>query len=154
MLLDNHGELGQYAGAAIWGSGPSIDVHRKHVYIATGNVYSVPEHEAGPGSIQEGGTWGAATDKKMVYTNIASPSPVSVANGVLFAGSPNPQDSIYAMDTGSGKILWSYDTGATVYDGMSISNGCIYVGSGYKVNLRFINPTFTAGTSLFAFCVK
>ncbi|KAM1217846.1 hypothetical protein ACFX2G_046103 [Malus domestica] len=44
MLLDNHGELGQYAGAAIWGSGPSIDVHRKHVYIATGNVYSVPEH--------------------------------------------------------------------------------------------------------------
>lgn len=159
-------------------------------------LYLCAVSEAGPGSIQGGGTWGAATDKKMVYTNIgnadgknftlkpsnnitigggwvamnphsgkiiwstasptgaASPSPVSVANGVLFAGSPNPQGSIYAMDTGSGKILWSYDTGATVYGGMSISNGCIYVGSGYKVNLGFINPTFTAGTSLFAFCVK
>ncbi|KAB2613903.1 polyvinylalcohol dehydrogenase-like [Pyrus ussuriensis x Pyrus communis] len=256
MLPENHGELGQYAGAAIWGSSPSIDVHRKHVYIATGNVYSIPERvsqcqenqnnstmptnldacvepenhgnsipaldldsgdikwyrqlggydvwflaspmmlrtrvngtnrdivvavqkggfawalDRNNGSlcgqrIQGGGTWGAATDKKMVYTNIGNadgknftlkPSNyitiVSVANGVLFAGSPNPQGSIYAMDTGSGKILWSYDARATVYGGMSISNGCIYVGSGYKVNLGFINPTFTAGTSLFAFCVK
>ncbi|KAL6143431.1 hypothetical protein ACLB2K_054126 [Fragaria x ananassa] len=44
MLPDNHGNLGQYSGAAIWGSSPSIDVLRKHVYIATGNTYSVPEN--------------------------------------------------------------------------------------------------------------
>ncbi|MBA0842079.1 hypothetical protein Goarm_001925, partial [Gossypium armourianum] len=54
------------------------------------------------------------------------------------------------MDAKSGEILWSIadpsnsrvsgpvtianGTGATVYGGMSVSNGCIYVGNGYKVN--------------------
>lgn len=44
MLPDNHGNLGEYSGAAIWGSSPSIDIHRRHVYIGTGNTYSVPEN--------------------------------------------------------------------------------------------------------------
>lgn len=44
MLPDNNGTLGEYAGAAIWGSSPSIDVVRNLVYIATGNLYSVPQH--------------------------------------------------------------------------------------------------------------
>ncbi|XP_050379998.1 uncharacterized protein LOC126797406 [Argentina anserina] len=44
MLQDNHGKRGEYSGAAIWGSSPSIHVHRRHVYIATGNTYSVPEN--------------------------------------------------------------------------------------------------------------
>lgn len=43
MLPDNHGAIGGYAGAALWGSSPSIDVGRSHVYIATGNLYSVPQ---------------------------------------------------------------------------------------------------------------
>jgi glucose dehydrogenase len=42
MLPDNKGMKGKYAGAAIWGSSPSIDVYRNHVYIATGNLYSAP----------------------------------------------------------------------------------------------------------------
>ncbi|XP_052116673.1 uncharacterized protein LOC127746706 [Arachis duranensis] len=42
MLPDNNGELGGYAGAAIWGSSPSIDAQRNNVYIATGNLYSAP----------------------------------------------------------------------------------------------------------------
>ncbi|VVA20149.1 PREDICTED: polyvinylalcohol dehydrogenase [Prunus dulcis] len=147
-----------------------------------------------PGGIGGGGTWGAATDKKRVYTNIAnsdrknftlkpssnittaggwvamdarsgkvlwstvnpsnasSPGPVSVANGVLFAGSPDPQGSLYAMNTRTGKILWSYETGASVYGGMSISNGCIYVGNGYNVSFGVVLG-FTPGTSLYAFCI-
>lgn len=68
-------------------------------------------------------------------SNATSPGPVSVANGVLFAGSTNLQGSIYAINTRTGKILWSYETGAVVYDGISISNGCIYVGNGYNVSL-------------------
>ncbi|KAM1544524.1 hypothetical protein ACFX10_044972 [Malus domestica] len=283
VLPDNHETTGLYSGAAIWGSSPSIDVHRRHVYIANGNVYSVPENvsqcqenqnnstvptrpdacvepenhgnsilaldldggdikwyhqlggydvwfvaclldpstcptgpnidadfgemlrtyvngtkrdivvavqksgfawaldrnngslvwstEAGPGGIRGGGTWGAATDNKIVYTNIAnsdgknftlkpsnnittaggwvaidprtgrtlwstadpsnatSSGPVSVANGVLFTGSTNQTGPIYAIDTENGETLWSYDTGATVYGGLSISNGGCYVGT-------------------------
>lgn len=44
MLPDNNGKIGAYAGAAIWGSSPSIDAYRNHVYIATGNLYSAPLH--------------------------------------------------------------------------------------------------------------
>ncbi|KAJ0665621.1 putative polyvinyl alcohol dehydrogenase (cytochrome) [Helianthus annuus] len=151
--------------------------------------------EAGPGGAGGGGTWGSATDGKVVYTNIANsvrsnftlkpsnitttsggwvsmdattgnvlwstgnPSsatasgPVSLANGVLFAGSTSRTGPIYAMSAATGEILWSYDTGATVYGGMSISDGCMYVGNGYKVNLGFFDPTYTSGDTLFAFCI-
>ncbi|XP_058739227.1 uncharacterized protein LOC131611138 [Vicia villosa] len=311
MLPDNKGQKGEYAGAAIWGSSPSIDIYRKHVYIATGNLYSAPENilecqetqnndttpvetdkciepenhsnsiialdldtgeikwfnqlggldvwfiacinpsttncppqgpipdsdfaeepmmltthingtkkdivvavqksglawaldrnngnrlwfkEAGPGGLSGGGMWGAATDENRIYTNIgnsegktfqllpsninttagawvamdarngkilwstANPSnglpigPVSVANDVLFGGSTDSLGHIYAMNARNGKILWSYATGGSVYGGMSISNGCIYVGSGYNVSLGVVFK-YTGGTSLFSFCV-
>ncbi|TXG59164.1 hypothetical protein EZV62_016993 [Acer yangbiense] len=302
-----NGKTGAYAGAAIWGSSPSIDIHRNHVYIATGNLYSVPPHieecqkrennqtvpthpdecvepdnhsdsilamdldsgkikwyhqlggydvwfgscnnfstpgcppgpnpdadfgeapmmlsmqvngikkdivvavqksgfawaldrdngtlmwatEAGPSGLGGGGIWGAATDEKRIYTNIANierknftlkpsnkttnsggwvvvdarngkilwsiadPSnaaafgPVSVANSVVFVGSTHLKGPIYAMNAKTGKIVWSYETGATVYGGMSISNGCIYVGNGYNVSIGA--GLATDGTSLFAF---
>ncbi|KAI4351610.1 hypothetical protein L6164_005954 [Bauhinia variegata] len=310
MLPDNNGTRGEYAGASVWGSSPSIDILRKLVYIATGNLYSAPllirecqerqnnqttptgsdecvepeNHsnsvlaleldsgkirwyqqlggydvwflacnnlstpncppgpnpdadfgeapmmltvvvngtkkdiavavqksgfawafdrdngtivwatEAGPGGGLGGGTWGAATDNERVYTNIANfegsnftvipsnrvansggwvamdaktgkilwstanPSntsangPVSVANGVVFAGSTHAEGPIYAINAFTGQIIWSYLTGATVYGGMSISNGCIYMGNGYNsyIGTQF---NFTGGTSLFAFCV-
>ncbi|KAK4417683.1 hypothetical protein Salat_2181000 [Sesamum alatum] len=306
MIPDNNGKKGGYAGAALWGSSPSIDTGRNHVYIATGNLYSAPESveecqerqnnqtvpthpdeciepdihfdsmlaldlnygeikwyrqlggydvwffacrnpstpncppgpnpdadfgeapmvlsitvnrtkldivvavqksgfawaldrsngnlvwstEAGPGGTLGGGTWGAATDNRRVYTNIANsnqqnftlaPSknvttgggwvamdpgtgrilwstavpynattnPVSIANGVLFAGSTYRTGPVYAINAASGEILWSYETGASVYGGLSASKGCLYVGHGYRVM-----PAFTAGTSLFAFCVN
>ncbi|XP_028248203.1 uncharacterized protein LOC114425471 isoform X1 [Glycine soja] len=311
MLPDNHGQRGEYAGAAVWGSSPSIDASRNHIYIATGNLYSAPldilecqerennvtqpthpdecvepdnhsdsilaldlddgkikwyrqlggydvwflscnnlstpncppgpnpdadfgeapmmltidvngtkqdtvvavqksgfawalhrdngnliwSTEAGPGGLAGGGTWGAATDKERVYTNIANsdgqnftlkpsnktttsggwvameassgkilwsianPSnatangPVTVANGVVFAGSTNQKGPIYAINGKTGKIEWSYETGSTVYGGMSVSNGCIYFGNGYKIGIGVNLGNFTAGTSLFAFCV-
>lgn len=152
--------------------------------------------EAGPGGVTGGGYWGAATDKKRIYTNIAnsegknftlkastksttaggwvaidahngeilwsianpsnatSSGPVTIANGVLFAGSTHKQGPIYAINAKTGRILWSYDTGATVYGGMSVSNGCVYIGNGYKVSSGFFNPLFTSGTSIFAFCIS
>ncbi|KGN59583.1 hypothetical protein Csa_002525 [Cucumis sativus] len=151
--------------------------------------------EAGPGGLGGGGMWGAATDEKRVYTNIANsqhknftlkptnkttiaggwvameaktgdiiwstanlkeataPGPVTIANGVVFAGSTYRQGPIYAMDAKTGKIVWSYETGGSVYGGISVSKGCIYVGNGYKEHIGFVNKNYTAGTSLYAFCV-
>ncbi|KAK3026617.1 hypothetical protein RJ639_040644 [Escallonia herrerae] len=151
--------------------------------------------DTGPGSLEGGGIWGAATDGKRVYTNIvnanrlpfklaptnqttnvglwtaldadtgdilwstANPSndssqgPVTLTNGVLFAGSVAPTGPIYAMDATTGTILWSYDTGATVYGGASASYGCIYIGHGFKVALSRFHPTWTSGDSLYAFCI-
>ncbi|KAJ0432820.1 putative polyvinyl alcohol dehydrogenase (cytochrome) [Helianthus annuus] len=149
---------------------------------------------AGPGSNEGGGIWGAATDGKRVYTNIANgahlpftlapsnrtttaggwvaldantgqilwttadPSndsaegPVSVTRGVVFAGSVAPNGPLYAMDARTGSVLWSYNTGATIYGGVSASYGCIYVGHGYTVGLGKFHP-WTPGNYLFAFCV-
>ncbi len=67
---------------------------------------------------------------------------------MLFAGSTHPKGPIYAMNAKTGEILWSYETGATVYGGMSVSDGCVYLGNGYR------SPTSTPGTSLFAFCLS
>ncbi|XP_065879423.1 uncharacterized protein [Euphorbia lathyris] len=305
MLPDNFGNHGEYAGAAIWGSSPSIDSSRNHVYIATGNMYSAPPRieecqekqnnqttpptdpdaciepenhsnsilaldldngeikwykqlggydlwffacidpstpgcppgpnpdadfsaapmmlsvhvngtkkdivsavqksgfawsldrdtgdilwftEAGPGGFGGGGFWGAATEGRRVYTNInnserknftlkpsnvsvisggwvamdgadgriiwstgdpvnwSASGPVTIANGVLFGGSTSPTGPFYAMDARNGKILWTFNTGATIFGEASVSDGCVYVGNGY----RFFSP----GTSLFAFCIS
>ncbi|TYI29773.1 hypothetical protein ES332_A05G341000v1 [Gossypium tomentosum] len=150
---------------------------------------------AGPGGKEGGGLWGAATDGRRVYTNIANsdrksfmltpsnqtttagawvaldantgeiiwstanPSndtaqaPVMVANNVLFTGSVASNGPIYAIDTNTGNILWTYNTGATVYGGISASYGCIYLGNGYTVGLAKFHPTWTPGTSLYAFCI-
>ncbi|KAI9153273.1 hypothetical protein LWI28_008683 [Acer negundo] len=59
-----------------------------------------------------------------------------MANGVLVAGSTNGKGPIYAMNAKTGKVMWSYDTGGTVYGGMLVSNGCIYIGNGYIVNTK------------------
>ncbi|KAK0583860.1 hypothetical protein LWI29_004146 [Acer saccharum] len=87
-----------------------------------------------------------------ILWSIADPSnalafgPVTLANGVLFAGSTHGKGPIYAMNAKTGKVLWSYDTGGTVYGGMSVSNGCIYIGNGYTVSNGAFFPSFTAGT--------
>lgn len=150
---------------------------------------------AGPGGKEGGGLWGAATDGKRVYTNIAnsnresftlkpssltttagawvaldansgeivwskanpsnetSQGPVTVANGVVFAGSVASNGPVYAMDANTGRILWSYNTGATVYGGAAVSYGCIFLGSGYTVSLAIFHHKWAPGTSLYAFCV-
>ena len=58
--------------------------------------------------------------------------PVTVANDVLFAGSSHPTGTIYAMHAKTGEILWSYATNASVYGGMLVSDGCVYLGNLYN----------------------
>ncbi|KAK4736942.1 hypothetical protein R3W88_000639 [Solanum pinnatisectum] len=85
-------------------------------------------------------------------SNETSPGPVTIVNGVLFAGSVAPNGPLYAMDASNGKILWTFNTGATIYGGASISYGCVFIGHGYSVGLaKLFHPTWTSGTSLFAF---
>ncbi|KAL3654204.1 hypothetical protein CASFOL_003885 [Castilleja foliolosa] len=311
-LPDNGGQRGGYSGAAIWGSSPSIDPIRGHVYAGTGNLYLAPDDvlrcqarqnnqttppsqpdqcfgpdahfdslisfdldtgrivwakqlggydvfyftclvpnnpdcppgpnmdadfgeapmvisifsngrlrdvvvavqksgfawaldrnngdivwftKAGPGSLDGGGIWGAATDGLRVYTNIANsnnlpftlkPSnrtttaggwvamdantgeilwttadprndsalgPVTLVNGVLFAGSVAPMGPVYAMNARTGDIIWTFETGATIYGGASASYGCIYIGHGYSIGPARFHPTWNSGKYLFAFCI-
>ncbi|KAL0450577.1 UNVERIFIED_CONTAM: hypothetical protein Slati_1614100 [Sesamum latifolium] len=121
--------------------------------------------EAGPGSANGGGIWGAATDKRRVYTNIAngnrqnvtlvpSNNVTTVVSGLQWmltrAAYYGP---IYAINGKTGEILWSYETGGSVYGGLSVSEGCVYVGNGGAVGIGATIPGITAGTSVFAFCI-
>lgn len=86
-------------------------------------------------------TWGAwsALDVRTGRLIWQTPDPtsgaadegaVSVANGVVYAGSDS--GVMYAFDAISGKVLWSFDSGGSVIDGPSIVDGVVYWGSGYN----------------------
>jgi hypothetical protein len=82
-------------------------------------------------------TWGAwsALDVNTgkILWQTADPTPgtidrgsVSVANGVMYAGSNSGQ--MYALDARTGNILWSFASGGTVLDGPSIVDGVLLLG--------------------------
>jgi len=55
---------------------------------------------------------------------------VSVANGLVFA--PSFSGKMLAMNSETGSILWSFQSGGSVIDGPSIVNGFVFWGSGYR----------------------
>ncbi|KAG4922649.1 hypothetical protein JHK82_051624 [Glycine max] len=181
-IPDNHGEKGEYSGAAVWGSSPPIDASRNHIYIATGNLYTAPldilecqekennvtqpTHPDDPDAdfgeapmmltidvngtkqdvvvaVQKSGfAWALHRDDgKLIWStnftlrpskntttsggwvameacsgkilwSTANPSnakangPVTVANGIVFAGSTHQKGPIYAINGETGKIVW------------------------------------------------
>ncbi|KAL5095945.1 hypothetical protein RYX36_000272 [Vicia faba] len=146
---------GGLGGGGIWGA--ATDENR--IYTNIGNSEG-KTFQLLPSNVNTtAGAWVAmdARNGKILWST-ANPSngrpigPVSVANDVLFGGSTDNSGHIYAMNARNGKIIWSLETGGSVYGGMSISNGCIYVGSGYNVSLGVVF-NYTGGTTLFAFCV-
>jgi polyvinyl alcohol dehydrogenase (cytochrome) len=62
---------------------------------------------------------------------------VSVANGVVYAGSLASGDtthsSMFALDAATGQILWQYASGSSVGSGPAIVNGMVYWGTGYSL---------------------
>jgi polyvinyl alcohol dehydrogenase (cytochrome) len=70
---------------------------------------------------------------------------VSVANGVVYAGSQGAPGYMYALDAATGKILWSFASGGSVIDGPSIAGRFIYWGSGYRIG--------TNNNKLYAFTI-
>jgi len=56
---------------------------------------------------------------------------LSVANSVVYAGSFDATGHVYALNSSTGKILWSYATGGSVIDGPSIVSSNLFWGSGY-----------------------
>ncbi|CAK9137098.1 unnamed protein product [Ilex paraguariensis] len=148
---------GSKEGGGIWGAATD----EKRVYTNIGNSDRVRFNLAPSTKTTTAGAWvaldantGAILWSTANPSNDSSQGPVSLTNGVLFAGSVAPNGPLYAMDAKTGAILWSYDTGVTIYGGVSASYGCIYLGNGYSVGLAKFHPTWTAGTSLYAFCIE
>jgi polyvinyl alcohol dehydrogenase (cytochrome) len=125
---------GSSLGGIEWGT--ATDGQR--IYVAIANRFQLPYTLVPSGQKITWGAWSAldvATGKILWQT--ADPTTgtidtgsVSVANGVMYAGSYSGQ--MYALDTTTGKVLWNFASGGTVIDGPSIVDGALYWGSGYR----------------------
>jgi polyvinyl alcohol dehydrogenase (cytochrome) len=57
--------------------------------------------------------------------------PVTVANGLVFAGSMDPEGHMYALEAATGQVRWSFASGGSVMTAPAIVDGVVYWGSGY-----------------------
>jgi polyvinyl alcohol dehydrogenase (cytochrome) len=134
------GGPGGTLGGMEWGS--AADEER--IYYAIGNNGGT-SYTLIDGTTTDAGLWGAldpATGEILWQT--ADPNgaidtgPVSVANGVVYAGSMGGLDgaagsapTFFALDAATGEILWDFVSGGSVNAGAAIVNGAVYWGSGY-----------------------
>ena len=125
---------GSDPGGIQWGS--AADGRRIYAAIGhnTAQPYTLPS-----GDVITGGSWAAlepATGRIIWQTPDPQGAPdlasLTVANGVLYAGSmAHTGDQMYALDTSTGDILWSFPAGGSVVGGPAIVRGSVYWGSGY-----------------------
>jgi polyvinyl alcohol dehydrogenase (cytochrome) len=125
-------------GASLGGIEWGTATDGKRIYVAIANSDLLPYTLVPSGQQITWGAWSAldvATGKILWQT--ADPTPgaidrgsVSVANGVMYVGSNSGQ--MYALNTTTGNILWSFASRGSVIDGPSIVDGTLYWGSGYK----------------------
>jgi len=138
---------GASLGGIEWGT--ATDGQR--IYVAIANSDHLPYTLVPSGQHITWGAWSAldvATGKILWQTadptaNTIDRGSVSVANGVMYAGSNSGQ--MYALDATTGNILWNFASGGTVIDGPSIVDGTLYWGSGYR------NIQGTGNNKVFAF---
>ena len=128
-------------GGLEWGSATD----GKRIYYAIANSYGLPFTLVN-GQAVTGGLWGAldpangkvlwqTADPNGFANNGIDPGAVSVANGVVYAGSlarPATSPTFFALNAANGKIMWSYVSGGSVNSGAAIVNGTVYWGSGYS----------------------
>jgi polyvinyl alcohol dehydrogenase (cytochrome) len=156
-------------GGTEWGT--ATDGTR--IYVPITNQHHIPYRLTENGALTDttvtGGSWAAlepetgkilwqtADPQTETANGFTSPvgvwdlAPVSVANGVLYAGSmAKSGDEFYALDAATGRILWGHPGGASVNAGPAIVDGSVYWGTGYS---RAPNKEGTSNTPgrLYAF---
>jgi polyvinyl alcohol dehydrogenase (cytochrome) len=137
-------------GGMMWGSATD----GKRIYVANTNG-ARQAHTLVSGEQISWGSWSALdaeTGEILWQTGDPAQSKasgaVTVANGVVYAGSMGAQGRMYAMDARTGEILWDYVSGGAINSGAAVVNGTVYWGNGYE---RY---GATPGRKLFAFSVE
>jgi polyvinyl alcohol dehydrogenase (cytochrome) len=132
-------------GGIEWGS--ATDGTR--IYVAIANLYGIP-YAAG-----SAGSWAALNPATgAILWQTADPNgaidigPMTVANGVVYAGSMATDASkptMFALNATSGTPIWTFVTQESVNAGATIVNGTVYWGSGYS----HLYPLGTGGNKIF-----
>lgn len=131
---------GGAGGGIEWGSATDST----KVYSAEANSAAVSYTLGGSGPFagqpSTAGSWAAlnsATGTMLWQTpdpqGAKDPGYVTAANGVVYAGSEAPAgNNMYALDAGTGAILWSFASGGSVVCGPAVVGSTVYWGSGYR----------------------
>jgi polyvinyl alcohol dehydrogenase (cytochrome) len=122
---------GSPLGGIQWGT--AYDGRR--IYVAEANSLHLPT-TLPDGRVVTGGTW-SALDPATGHlrwqvpdpANAADPGMVSVANGVVFAGSLS--GTMVALSAATGQTLWSFQGEGSSVAGPAIAGGTVYWGNGY-----------------------
>jgi polyvinyl alcohol dehydrogenase (cytochrome) len=143
---------GGTSGGIQWGSATD----GQQIYVAISNT-QFQEYKLQPsGETTTGGSWSAldAATGKIIWQT-ADPAagrdegPMTVANGVVYAGSmaaAQGVNNMYALDAKTGKVLWGFSSGGSVVAGAAVVNGTVYWGSGYSRYGRVPNNKLYAFT--------
>jgi polyvinyl alcohol dehydrogenase (cytochrome) len=131
---------GGLTGGLQWGS--ASDGNR--IYVANSNsglkgAANPPEvWDLQNGTTTLAGGWSAldAKNGKKLWERVdpngsRAEAAVSIANGVVFGCNLDPvKGTMYALDSATGNVLWSYDSGGSCNAGPSIVDGMVFWGSG------------------------
>ena len=125
---------GGLTGGIQWGT--ATDGTRIYVAITNSSRESFTLANGGP--TIDWGFWSALdvrTGKILWQTadptrGALDPGAVSVANGVMYAGSYS--GNMHALDARTGRVLFTFPSGGSVIDAPSIVTGTVYWGSGYR----------------------
>lgn len=144
--------LGGDQGGMNWGT--AADGNR--IYVSITNHHHIPYRLTQDGVLSNttvtGGSWAALdAETGKILWQTADPqvetlpglgtvgvwdlAPVTVANGVVYAGSMAKlanQDQMFALDAKTGEILWQRGAGGSVNAGPAVVRGTVYWGSGYS----------------------
>lgn len=122
----------------------------RHIYVAIADSNHTPYNPTENGKLDTsvtltGGSWAALDPAtgEIVWqtgdptTGAVDMGPVSVAGGVVFAGSDGTggaggAGAMYALNGDTGQIEWSFPTAGSVNSGPAIVGGDVFWGSGYS----------------------
>jgi polyvinyl alcohol dehydrogenase (cytochrome) len=143
--------------------GTAVDGGR--VFVAEANTDRQPSTMQGTGPFSgqtvTSGYWSAlnpATGAFLWQTpdplNSKNPGFVTAANGVVYAGSAaGSGGNMHALDAATGTVLWSFESGGSVFSAPAVVHGMLFWGSGYTQNGACPNGfnSCEANDKLFAF---
>jgi len=151
---------GGHLGGIHWGT--ATDGTRIYVGVndESGTAYTLGGKGAQAGMKTSVGSWAAlepatgdilwqtANPTMTAPVNGASVNgPVTIVNGVVFAGSMDNDGTMVALNAATGEVLpWNFKSGATVYGAPAVVDGVLYWGNGYPSRLFF----GTEGRTLYA----
>jgi len=128
------------------GSGWGAAYDGKYLYAQSSNAYGAQWYLTTPGRYTVGSHWIALdpANGDTIWATVdpnenaggsikqsRALGPITVANGVMYAGTTDEEGHMYAFNAETGQILWSFESGGSVMSSPSIVDGVLYWGSGY-----------------------